>query len=164
MCRSQEAVFLIAGAGPLMPELQDYILTHNLHDKVRLLGYVTCMEDLYSICDLVALCSDSEAQPFLLLEAMRAARPAIATDVPGNRELLQGGRGVLTGTTPQAIALGVDSLLTDRQRAAEFAANGHGWFLENHLLDKQVSELTDTYVNYLLNIEEEYAGRPIAAN
>jgi len=69
------------------------------------------MEQLYAVSDVVALCSDAEGQPYLLLEAMRAKRPVVATSVIGNDELISHGKtGLLVEPTPQAVAGAIDGL------------------------------------------------------
>jgi glycosyltransferase involved in cell wall biosynthesis len=164
VCGAEDTVFLVAGEGPLRGEMEAYISEHSLGKKVKLLGYMGCMEDLYSICDAVVLCSDSEGQPYLLLEAMRAGRPVVATDVAGNRELLEEGCGALVEASAEAVARGIASVLADRLRAEECAENGRRRFLANHLLERQVSELVDTYRGCLVDAEEGYAGDRVAAS
>ena len=112
----RNAVFVIAGNGPLKVRLEKYIAKNKLSDKVRLLGHICDMDRLYNICDLVVLCSTMEAQPFTLLEAMRAQCAIIASDVPGNRELLDAERGVLVEPYPENFAAAIDSLLDDHRK------------------------------------------------
>jgi phosphatidylinositol alpha-mannosyltransferase len=86
----------------------------------------------YRDADLFALPSDREGMPLVALEAMAAGLPVVATDVPGNRELLAG-VGVLAEPDPAGLAAAVDALAADgalRAAVAErcaAAARGCTW-------------------------------------
>jgi glycosyltransferase involved in cell wall biosynthesis len=49
------------------------------------------MGDLYSRADLVLNCSRSESMSNSLMEAMALGKPVLASDIPGNRSLVQNG-------------------------------------------------------------------------
>ncbi|WP_431680389.1 glycosyltransferase family 4 protein [Kitasatospora sp. KL5] len=92
-------------------------------------------EDLvaaYAAADVFVLPSDREGMPLVALEAMAAALPVIATDVPGNRELLTG-TGLLAAPEPAALAAAIDRLAADpalRGRLSErsaAAARAYAW-------------------------------------
>jgi len=138
-------VFVIAGDGPLKARLEKYIVKNNLSEKIRILGHVCDMERLYRICDLVVLCSTMEAQPFTLLEAMRAQCAIIASDVPGNTELLTEDRGVLVEPDPKNFAAAIDYLLADNPKRSSLAQNANNYFYDRHRLEDQVQKLIDIY-------------------
>lgn len=78
----------------------------------------------YRDADAFVLPSDKEGMPLAALEAMAAGLPVVATDVPGNSDLLQG-VGMLVEPTAAALAAAVDSLAADpalRQSVAERCA------------------------------------------
>ncbi|MHC4647920.1 MAG: glycosyltransferase [Planctomycetota bacterium] len=161
-CRTNNAVFLVAGEGELKGEAQKFISENKLDDKVKLLGYISKMDQLYAVSDVVVLCSDSEAQPYLLLEAMRARCPVVATAVTGNNELIAHEEtGLLVEATPTSIAAAIDELLADKAKRDEYAENAYAYFRKYHTVDKQVSELADLYERCVLNGCERYsAARP----
>lgn len=143
------AVFVIAGDGPLKKKIEKYISDNGLSEKVKLLGHVCDMDRLYRICDLVVLCSTMEAQPFLLLEAMRAQCTIIASDVAGNRELLAGDRGLLVEAEPDRIANAVDYLLSNGQKRNQLTQNAYAYFCSRHRLEDQVQKLIDIYLDQI---------------
>ncbi len=146
LSRAQNTVFLIAGDGELKTSVEKFISERKLGNKVKLLGHVSNMEQIYNICDVVALCSDAEAQPYLLLEAMRAKCPIVATSVIGNKELISHNMtGLLTEPNPASIAEAIDKLLADSDKRNRLAENAYTYFHKNHTLDKQISELTNVY-------------------
>lgn len=63
---------------------------------VDFLGFQNDMKPLYEATDIVCLPSYREGLPLALLEAAACARPLIATDVPGCREIVRDGQnGIL---------------------------------------------------------------------
>ena len=146
-------VFVLAGEGELKKQIKSFILENNLAQKVKLAGYVADMEALYSICDVVVLCSTMEAQPYLLLEAMRARKPVVATDVTGNRELLLSGRGLLVRQDPVEIASAIDEILIDKDKKRLITQNAYKYFSEFHNLENQVLKLSSIYKAALLRKE-----------
>jgi glycosyltransferase involved in cell wall biosynthesis len=86
----------------------------------------------YSDAEAFVLPSDKEGMPLVALEAMAAALPIVATDVPGNRELLNG-VALMPKPEPAALAAALDALAADPElchalstRSAE-AARVHTW-------------------------------------
>lgn len=86
----------------------------------------------YSGADAFVLPSDKEGMPLVVLEAMAAGLPVIATDVPGTRELV-GGTGLLAAPEPAALARAIDAVAADPGLRKRLAAAGaersrnHGW-------------------------------------
>ena len=149
-------IFLIAGEGKLKTTLEKYIYKSNLTHKVKLLGFVSDMKQLYAISDVIVLCSDAEGQPYLLLEAMRAKRPIVATSVLGNDQLiLHGKTGCLTSNAPKDIAKTIDNLLSDNKKCKEYADNAYEYFQKKHLLECQVSKLINIYKNSILRNQDK---------
>ena len=86
----------------------------------------------YAGADAFVLPSDREGMPLVVLEAMAAGLPVVATAVPGTAELLDG-IGLLAEPEPAALAAAIDTLAGDPQlrgrlarRSAE-AARGYSW-------------------------------------
>ncbi|QNP62931.1 glycosyltransferase family 4 protein [Streptomyces genisteinicus] len=86
----------------------------------------------YAEADAFVLSSDREGMALSALEAMAASLPVVATDVPGNTELLRG-VGLLAAPEPAALAAAVDRVASDpalRTRLARRsarAATAYSW-------------------------------------
>jgi len=150
LSRTKNTLFLLAGEGELKEQAQNYIRQNNLSEKVKLLGYVTETSSLYAISDVLAVCSDAEAQPYIILEAMRSKCSVVATSVTGNRDIISHEiTGLLVEPEPESIAAGIDELLSDAKKRRRYAENAYAYFCREHSLEKQVSRLARLYRNCL---------------
>jgi|HubBroStandDraft_1064217.scaffolds.fasta_scaffold02776_8 glycosyltransferase involved in cell wall biosynthesis len=118
--RRPAPLVVIAGAGPLAAELAG--LGDELGVDARFLGQRDDVARLLAAADVVVLPSQWEGQPLILQEALRAARPIVAADVGGVRDLT-GDRAALLVPPgdPQALSLAVLAVLDDPGLAARLA-------------------------------------------
>jgi glycosyltransferase involved in cell wall biosynthesis len=96
---------IIAGAGPLQVELLNLSKRLGLVSRVRFLGFVPDVRRWLQAADAFVLSSRWEGLPMALLEAAACALPAVATDVPGTREVIVDGKTGLLATAGSMIAL-----------------------------------------------------------
>lgn len=94
--RSQDTRFIWIGDGPLRDACEQEVSAKHLGDRVVFLGNREDARVLLNDADVVVLPSYGEALPLVILEAMRASRPVVATRVGGVPELVEeGGNGFL---------------------------------------------------------------------
>lgn len=79
--RLPRATLLLAGHGRLLPELEVHLDRLSLQGSVRLLGFRADVARVLSAADCLAMSSDFEGLPMVVLEAMAASRPVVATNV-----------------------------------------------------------------------------------
>jgi L-malate glycosyltransferase len=79
---------LVVGDGFLEEELKKFVQKIGIADSVIFLGHRDDVDSLYKISDIKVLSSFSESFPLVLLEAARAKKPVITTDVGGVRDLI----------------------------------------------------------------------------
>ena len=79
--------FVIAGDGPERSILENMIDNLKL-TNVKLIGFQEDLKIWFEKCDLFALPSRFEGMPNVIMEAMAAAKPVVATDLPGIRDLM----------------------------------------------------------------------------
>lgn len=84
----QPAQLVIAGHGPLLNDLVQLSSRLGLDGRVRFLGYEPNLRRWMQPADGFVLTSRWEGLPMVLLEAGACALPAVATDVPGTREVI----------------------------------------------------------------------------
>ncbi len=96
----------------------------GLSERVRFLGERPDVERLLPGMDVFVLSSREEGIPNALLEAMAAARPAVATAVGGTPEVVQDGETgwLVPPRDPQALAAALEAALSDPVEAARRGA------------------------------------------
>lgn len=113
---------LIIGDGPERWRLERFRDQNEIADRVHFLGERNDVPRLMPHFDVLWLGSEYEGQSNAVLEAMAAGVPVVATDIPGNRDL------VVPGETGLLLPVG------DR---FEFARQTH-WLLEDPAKRKQM--------------------------
>ncbi|PLS86176.1 MAG: hypothetical protein CYG60_08685 [Actinobacteria bacterium] len=120
------ARFVVVGDGPLRKELLGLAEELGVHDRVLFLGFRPDAQALLGLMDVVAVPSVSEGTPLVVLEAMAAAVPVVASRVGGIPGQIQPGREGILVPPGDAKALGdaLLSLLRDPERARRMGEAG----------------------------------------
>ena len=108
-----DVALLILGDGPLEPTLMRQIQARGLSSRVRVMGARQDVRTILGAADVVVQPSDWEGLPMVVLEAMSAARPVVATRIRGVKELIRDGiDGLLVPPgDAHALATGIRMLL-----------------------------------------------------
>jgi glycosyltransferase involved in cell wall biosynthesis len=89
--RFPQAEIRVVGAGPLLDELRALATELGIVHAVRFLGQRSDVPEMLLETDLLVSASLWEGFPTVILEAMAAGAPVVATDVSGSRELVRDG-------------------------------------------------------------------------
>jgi len=121
-----EAVFALAGSGPLEARCRAEAERLGIRDNLRLLGWVEDVRPLLGRAWLLAHTARWEGMPNVILEAMACRRPVVATAVGGCPELVEDGvTGLLVPQgRPGPMAQAIANLILDeglRKRLGESA-------------------------------------------
>jgi glycosyltransferase involved in cell wall biosynthesis len=118
--------FVIFGEGPLRGQLTRMISERNLRDHVVLPGFRKNIEDFLPHADVVALPSYTEGLPVIVLEALAARVPVVATAVGGVPEVIENGvNGYLVPPgDPPALARNITKVLSNDEQRRALASRG----------------------------------------
>jgi glycosyltransferase involved in cell wall biosynthesis len=124
------ARLIVAGSGPLETQLRQMSTNLGLNSRVRFLGFEPNILPWMQATDGFVLSSRWEGLPMSLLEAAACALPAVATDVPGTREVIvDGDTGLLASQGSVAsLAAAMTRMMvtpTDEHKAMGMRARRH---------------------------------------
>lgn len=142
---------LIVGDGPERPTLEKVAQTKGLSEQIVFVGHTDDVHKYYAVADIFALPSHSEGSPNVLLEAMSAGLPVVATAVGGIPEIAISGKNSLLvaahnpGTFAQALA----RLLRNESIAQELGASARRHVQTSFSPEKQARSLLETYQQVL---------------
>lgn len=151
------AQFVMVGDGELRATCEEQIRVKGLSDKVRISGWRRDMASLYASLDFLVLTSINEGTPLALLEAMASARPFIATDVGGIRDLMVGTaveengwerfeNGILVPRNAGLIARAIDYLIARPELCYAMGVVGREFVKSRHSHDHLTNTLEKLYL------------------
>ncbi len=141
--RLPEHDLLLVGEGPLRDELERLAARLGIAPKVHFAGQRSDVPDLLTAADLLVLPSRWEGMPNVVLEAMAAGLPIVATDVEGVREAVAAGAAeqVVATNDPQAFSERIVAILSDAALAERIANENH----RRHRQDLDLNEMVRAY-------------------
>jgi glycosyltransferase involved in cell wall biosynthesis len=130
--RIPQVMFEVAGGGDALPDFRARVEAEGLTQIVRFLGERSDVRELLSEADIFLNTSLYEGQSVAILEAMAMALPVVATDVPGNRDLVVAGRNGVRAPLgdPRALSQALQRLIEEPEFYAEVSANARKAGLE----------------------------------
>jgi glycosyltransferase involved in cell wall biosynthesis len=110
LARDPSLMFVVGGDGELRGAMETRCAQLAIAGRFRFPGWIRsdCMPEYYSICDAVAMPSESEGRSMVHLETQASGRVLIASDIPGSREVVQ------DGVTGMLFPVGSPEALADR--------------------------------------------------
>jgi glycosyltransferase involved in cell wall biosynthesis len=116
---------IIVGDGPERSRLEAAVESKECRATVIFTGQVSDTHPFYAIADVFVLPSHSEGSPNVLLEAMAANLPIVATEVGGVPEMVADNKSALLvpPNDPSSLADAIERLLADKVLAQRLATN-----------------------------------------
>lgn len=90
---SPNIFYVICGQGDRGDYLRELAELHGLSNQVKLLGYRNDISEIYKISDIFTFPSYREGLSVALMEAMASELPVVCSDIRGNRDLIENGKG-----------------------------------------------------------------------
>ncbi len=139
---------VLAGDGPLLAPAQKQAEELELGDCVRFIGFRKDIKNLYKGADLYVNSSRHEALSFLIIEAMAAGLPVVATDMGGNSDIVneEAGCGLLVEyDNPDSMAAAMQRFLEDPAFAARCRENAGRTIEEKFEIHKMIQATYEVY-------------------
>jgi len=137
---------LLAGDGPLRPELERQAHDLQLGESIRFLGDRRDISAVLASADLSVLPSASESLSNVILESMAAGVPVVASAVGGNPEIVTSEHGILVPPDDaQALADAIERLLRHPARREQLGRKAKQFASENFTLEQMRKRHEELY-------------------
>ncbi|MBI3649760.1 MAG: glycosyltransferase [Acidobacteria bacterium] len=142
---------VMVGEGPERSKLEQEVAALNLTQEVIFAGQVNDVKPFYAIADVMVLPSHNEGSPNVLLEAMAAKVPVVATKVGGVPEIATHNEDALLveARDHEALAAAMNSLLRDSEMAVRLATQAQQRVIKNHAPAARLQALLKIYQELL---------------
>jgi glycosyltransferase involved in cell wall biosynthesis len=143
---SRDLRLVVAGDGAERDRLRQLAVGLGLAPAITWLGAQPDGRAALGLADAFAMSSISEGVPMAMLEAMRAGRPCVATDVGGIAAVLADGCGsVVPPSDPRALAAALRRFAEDPAYARSVGAAGAARVAERYSLRSVVDRYLETF-------------------
>jgi sugar transferase (PEP-CTERM/EpsH1 system associated) len=142
-----EVRLVIVGDGPERAKLEAVAASLGVNAQLKFAGQVRDVRPYYAAADVLANSSESEGSPYVLLEAMAAGLPIVATAVGGVPEILDDNQtGLLVPPrNPQALAHAMARLFNDPILAERLATSAAEMAATRFSPERYARSLIDVY-------------------
>jgi glycosyltransferase involved in cell wall biosynthesis len=145
--RELKCKLVIVGDGPERGTLEAAVRSTGIKLDVIFTGQENDVQPFYAAADVFVLPSHSEGSPNVLLEAMAANIPIVATDVGGVPEIVKNNESALLipANDPQAMAAAIASVLNDQDLARRLTTNSAALIANQFTPERYVRGLVGIY-------------------
>jgi len=118
--------FIVVGDGPLRKKLQKKSVELGLQNHLLFMGIRKDIPKLLAVMDIFVLPSLSEGLPMVLLEAMAARKPIVATNVGAiSKAITHNKSGILVRANVHDLKEGIAALLCHKDKCRSLAKKGY---------------------------------------
>jgi len=138
---------VVAGEGDMEEEYREYVRDNKLDQRVEFIGHCKDIGKLLAETDLLAVPSTLEATPYVILEAMSAGIPVVASRIFGIPELvIDGETGILVEPGESAIfAKAIGSLASDSATYNKMTERSKNLFEDRFTIERSVARTQEIY-------------------
>lgn len=142
--------YLICGEGPELESLKKLVTKYRLNDHVHFLGFRTNVLEIVSKADIFVFPSYREGLSVSLMESMALGLPVIASNIRGNRDLIDDMRGgiLVNPDDSDDIYYALNKLIENSEMRNQFGRYNQEK-VKNYSLDNVIREVTNIYLKYL---------------
>ena len=147
-----EASLVLVGKGGMDVDLRAEALKKNANGKVKFLGWREDVDEIMPLFDMLVLPSLNEGMGRVLVEAMAAGKPVVASRVGGIPDLVRHAEtGYLVPPADEkALADGIKKLLDDPERAKQMGLRGRE-HCRQFSIEAMIDKLDKLYIELITN-------------
>jgi len=148
---SPQVDFCIVGDGPLRPQIESYAQELGIAGRVQVLGHRDDIPQVLASLDLLVMPSLSESLSNVIVEAMAAGVPVVATHVGGTAEVIRDGEsGILVPANDvAAIADAMERLIANPDQARKHAGAAQAYARQHFRMDEVRNQYELLYTEIL---------------
>jgi len=139
--------FVLVGDGKERRNIEEHTIRAGVREHFIFLGSRKDVPEVLSCCELSVLASSAEGFPNVVLEAMAAGLPVVATRVGGIPEIIEDGlSGLLVpAQDDQALAEAILRVMQDPGLAAKLGRAGQQRVRDHFSFDRLIAEIEQLY-------------------
>lgn len=143
--------FVLVGDGELKEETEAFIVSHNLKERIFMLGWRKDATELLADMDILLLPSLTEGTPMVILESMAMGVPVIASGVGGIGEVIEDQKtGLLIEPGDSGAIVRSTTALLDNPRLSEAISHNSIALVRSRFSAEHMAELYNKTYNSLL--------------
>lgn len=145
--------FLVVGSGRLLDDMKNFSYKLGIYDKVHFAGEREDIPEILKLLDVFVLSSYKEGLPNVIIEAMAAGKPVVATDVGGVSELVVDGETgfLVPSNNVEKLSQAVIKLLENRNIAKRMGGKGKERIENFFLVERMVKQTENLYLSLFKN-------------
>jgi glycosyltransferase involved in cell wall biosynthesis len=151
---------IVLGEGPEQPRLEQLVRALNLQHEVVFRGHVPDARPYYRVADILVIPSASEGSPNVLLEAMAAGLPVVATAVGGIPEIVTHDEHAMLvqAHDPAAMAQAIALVLSDSLLGKRLAESARSLAATKYSPEQRARHLLELYAGVIerSRVEPQY--------
>ncbi len=138
--------FIFVGSGSLFKEIFEKVQRVALEKRIRLVGWQNNADMWYPKFDVFLMFTLWEGMPLSIMEAMNYSLPIVASDIPGNDELVTKENGFLVNLKDKQKLIDLLTELPDmKEKLIKMGKKSHEILEENFNLKKFVKGYLELY-------------------
>lgn len=140
--------YVICGKGPLESYLNNLAVEIGIGKNVHLLGYRPDVPEIYKVSDVFVFPSYREGLPVSIMEAMAAGLPVVCSNIRGNSDLIEYGKGgyLVSPSDVDEFAKRIKELRTDSSLRSKFVTFNQK-NIQKYSLFNAIGKLVSIYLN-----------------
>ncbi|USK43970.1 glycosyltransferase family 4 protein [Cytobacillus oceanisediminis] len=147
--KNRNIKYIICGQGPLESQLKELAQELGIAEQLILMGYRNDIDEICKASDLFAFPSFREGLSLSLMEAMAAGLPVVGSDIRGNSDLVDNGKGgyLISPEDVNGYSKNIKAIMNDQQLSEKMAMEN-----KNRIKDFYIESVLKKYSGIITKI------------